>query len=67
MTPKQMVAKRMVEISGGQLTDCYAEIAEQQGRIAELEAVLREIASSDDMYEPASWAIHSARDAMKPK
>jgi hypothetical protein len=35
MTPKQMV-----EILDGQLTDCYAEISEQQGRIAELESEL---------------------------
>jgi hypothetical protein len=45
--------------------DC-AEI-KLKSRIAELEAALQEIASSDDMYEPASWAIHAARDAIKPK
>jgi hypothetical protein len=36
-------------------------------RIVCLEAALQEIASSDDMYEPASWAIHTAREALKPK
>jgi hypothetical protein len=38
MTPKQMV-----KILDGQLTDCYAEISEKQGRIAHLETVLRSI------------------------
>ena len=45
MTPKQMVAKRMVEISGGQLTDCYAEIEVKNARIAELEAALAPFAA----------------------
>jgi hypothetical protein len=36
-----------------------------QARIAELEAALQKIADSDDMYEPAGWAIYAARAALK--
>jgi hypothetical protein len=43
---------------------CPGDVAEELMR---LRNVLQKIASSDDMYEPASWAIHAAREALKPK
>ena len=61
MTPKQMV-----EILDGQLTDCYADIAEQQGRIAALEAALDGLLEiADPAWDPIAFS--NAREALKGK
>ena len=70
MTPKQMV-----EILDGQLIDCYAEISEKQGRIAELETALLLMVNHEVNYmylnnlgDPeAQHRIKQARAALKAK
>jgi hypothetical protein len=72
MTPKQMV-----NILDGQLTDCYAEIAEQQARIAELESALQGIFDNYkqlvDSGDVGNWSLEDTPEgkqamlALEPK
>jgi hypothetical protein len=68
MTPNQMV-----KILDGQLTDCYAEISEKQGRIAELEHALSDLTgvfSADGVLLKGTHlnaTLYCARAALKAK